>query len=84
MLIEECEDAVNPYLTADNDSSSEEEPEPSHNDVPTVCPNEKQVSQFAVHVEQLPISSELSEGVLQELTSMKKLEPEEEKVRLRR
>ena len=26
---------------------------------------------FIVHVEQLPISSELSEGVLQELTSMK-------------
>ena len=70
-LIEECEDAVNPYLTADNDSSSEEEPGPSHNDVPTVCPNENQVLQFVAHVKQLLVSSGLSEGVLQELTAMK-------------
>ena len=70
-LIEECEDVVNPYLTVDNDSTSEEEPDLSHNDVPTVCPNENQVSQFVVHVEQLPICSGLSEGVLQELTAMK-------------
>ena len=70
-LIEECEDAVNPYLTADNDSSSEDEPEPSHPNAPTVCSHKNQVSQFVVHVEQLPISSDLSEGVLQELISMK-------------
>ena len=70
-LIEECEDAVNPYLTADNDSSSDDEHEPSHPNAPTVCPNTNQISQFVVHVEQLPISSDLSEGVLQELTSMK-------------
>ena len=48
-LIEECEDAVNPYLTADNDSSSEDEPEPSHPNAPTVCSHTNQVSQFVVH-----------------------------------
>ena len=70
-LLEEFEDSLGPYLTADSDSSSEEEPTSIHQNKRTISPSSSQEPQYVIHVEQLPISPDISEGVLQELKLMK-------------
>ena len=70
-LLEEYEDCVGPYLTADEDSCFDTEAEPSHPNEPAISKSTKEISQHVVHVKQLPMSSDLSEGVLNELASMK-------------
>ena len=66
-LLEEFEDSMGPYLTADSDSSSEEESTSIHLNECTISPSSNQEPQHVIHVEQLPISPDISEGVLQEL-----------------
>ena len=70
-LLEAFEDSLGPYLTADSDSSSEEESTSIHQNECTISPSSSQEPQYVIHVEQLPISPDISEGVLQELKSMK-------------
>ena len=70
-LLEEFEDSLGPYHTADSDSSSEEESTSIHQNKRTISPSSSQEPQYVIHVEQLPISPDISDGVLQELKSMK-------------
>ena len=69
-LLGQYEDCVGPYLTADEDSCSDAEAEPSH-PISAISKSTNQISQHVVHVKQLSMSSDLSEGVLNELPSMK-------------
>ena len=59
------------YLTADEDSCSDTEAVPSNPNEPKISKSTNQISQHLVHVKQLPMSLDLSEGVLNELASMK-------------
>ena len=70
-LLEEFQHSLGPYLTADSDSSSEEESTSIHQNERTISPSSSQEPQYVIHVEQLPISPDISEGVLQQLKSMK-------------
>ena len=69
-LLKEYEDCVGPYLTEDEDSCSNTEAKPSH-PISAISKSTNQISQHVFHVKQLPMSSDLSEGVLNELASMK-------------